>query len=233
MRKDKQQATELRKSGKSYVEIETLLKIPRSTLSEWFGAQEWSREIRKRLDKAGQEKSRVRIIELDRVRGELLATAYDQARREAVEELEVLKYHPLFIAGLMLYWGEGDRATRGLVRLTNRDPAMLSVFILFLKEVCGIPESAIRAGVLIYPDLDEKECREYWSRETGLPIDNFRKSVRIQGRHETKRLHYGVCNVYTTSTYLKAKILKWLNLFPPDLIDGAYYANIKSAAVMV
>jgi hypothetical protein len=50
MRKDKEQATELRKSGKSYVEIEALLKVPRSTLSVWFGTQGWSQKIRETLE---------------------------------------------------------------------------------------------------------------------------------------------------------------------------------------
>lgn len=233
MRKDRTQATEMRKSGKSYLEIEARLKIPRSTLSEWFNSEAWSIEIREKLDKAAREGHRVRLMELTKTRGKHLAEAYEQARQEALKEFAVLKYHPLFVAGVMLYWGEGDRATNGLVRLTNIDPVMLHVFILFLEEICGIPGGDIRAGVLIYPDLDEKECREYWSRETGLPIENFRKSVQIQGRHKTKRLHYGVCNVYTTSTYLKAKLLRWITLLSHELIDGRYYASIGSAADMV
>lgn len=43
MRQDKETAKNLRKLGKSYREIEEELGIPRSTLSDWFGSEEWSK----------------------------------------------------------------------------------------------------------------------------------------------------------------------------------------------
>lgn len=216
----------MRKSGKSYLEIEATLKIPRSTLSEWFNGEGWSAEIRAKLDQAAREGHRVRIIELDRIRGIGLAKAYEDARLEAVKELAVLKYHPLFVAGVMIYWGEGDKRGKNQVRIANTDPTMVLVFVKFLKEVCGIPEDDIRASLLVYPDLDEVLCREHWSKESGIPMQNFRKSTRILGRHKTQRLGYGICNVYVSSSYLKKKILEWIRLLPKELMAGEYYASI-------
>lgn len=223
----------MRKSGKSYTDIESRMNIPRSTLSEWFKHEEWSKEIRKNLTAIAQEKSRVRIIRLDRARGERLTLLYEQAQKEAREEFELFKYHPLFLAGLMVYWGEGDRVTKGLIRIANIDPDMLRLFVGFLERVCGIERKDIRAAILYYPDLNIEECLKYWSREIGLETGNFIKSTLIQGRHKTKRVRYGVGSIYVSSSYLKVKILEWIRLAPKELMSAEYYANIGNTAGMV
>jgi len=71
----------------------------------------------------------------------------------------------------------------------------------------------IRAGILLYPDLDPKKCLRFWSQEIKITEDKFFKSTVIQGRHKTKRLGNGVCIVSVHNKYLKKKILTWLELF--------------------
>ncbi|PIR85461.1 hypothetical protein COU15_00605 [Candidatus Kaiserbacteria bacterium CG10_big_fil_rev_8_21_14_0_10_45_20] len=226
MRKDKKAVFTLRKNGKSYKDIEKIMNIPRSTLSSWFKDEEWSQVLKNELQKVTREQHTQRFTQLNRTRGIALKKLYVQSEREAVNDLEVLKFHPLFVAGLMLYWGEGDRVSKGLVRMSNIEPRLLVVFIAFLVEVCGVPKQKISAAILVYPDLDEKTCREYWSKNIDLPEEQFRKSVTVKGRHQTNRLRYGVCTVYITSSYLKKKIMKWLELLPDELLKGDYYANI-------
>ncbi len=226
MRADKDEAIAMRKAGKSYKEIRHALKIPLSTLSDWFNGEEWSKEIHTRLDASNREGNRVRLRELNRIRGKDLASTYDNARAEARTELAVLKYHPVFVAGVMLYWGEGDKASWSGVRMSNTDPQLLKLFIAFLCDVCGLQIKDIKASVLVYPDLDESVCRRYWSAGIGLPIENFTKSITIQGRHKTKRLGYGVCIVAVGRTYLKKKILEWIRLLPDELMRGKYYASM-------
>lgn len=51
----------------------------------------------------------------------------------------------------------------------------------------------------------------------------IRKIKIINGKHKTKRLHYGVCTVVVSSRYLKEKMLVWLSLFPETLIKREYY----------
>lgn len=233
MRKDKEQATEMRRSGKSYKEIRTALRIPVSTLSDWFSEVEWSKQIKYGLTAKATALGTANLFELSKIRGVHLTRIYSEARVEARKEMDVLKYNPLFLAGMMLYWGEGDKATKCNVRLANTDPMMLRLFYTFLQQICGAPPTKIAAHVLVYPDLDELEVRKYWSENIGMPIDRFTKSTLIQGRHPTKRLGYGVCTVVISSTYLKVKILEWMSLLPPELISKEYYENIGSKAGLV
>jgi hypothetical protein len=218
----------MRKSGKSYKEIVDALRIPKSTLSSWFSNEEWSGKIAEKLQGAAAKKSTARIVELDRIRGERLRQAYEEAGREARDELETLKYNPLFIGGIMLYWGEGDKASRGTVRFTNSDPKMITYYVHFLRHACGIPIERIKANVLIYPDHEEKVTKAFWARSSGIPWENFTKSVRIEGRHKVRKLRWGVCNVTVSNTYFKVKMLEWLNQLPHRLMDPGYYENIAS-----
>lgn len=226
MRKDKSIAVKLRKEGKSYRQIRDELKIPLSTLSDWLSNIDWSKKIAEELTKNVQVQHTARIKALNTVRGMHLQRAYEEATREAGDEFERLKYHPLFIAGIMLYWGEGDRRSANIVRLTNTDPKMILLFKNFLLDICGVRSEKIKCYLTIYPDIEEKSNRLYWSENVGLPTTQFTKSILIQGKHKTRRLEHGVCTILVSSSYLKKKLLAWLELLPNELISEPYYANI-------
>lgn len=226
MRKDKEKAIELRKEGKSYSEIYEALCIPRSTLSGWFGREEWSGTIRNRLAAARQEEHTIRIVELNKIRGQHLAKAYETAREEARKEFGLLKYDPLFISGVMLYWGEGAKDPKQGVKFTNSDSKMIEFYVQFLLKSCHIPIEKIKAYVLIYPELEEKTTRAYWSKASGLPWEQFTKSIVIAGRHATRRLSWGVCTITISSNYFKQKMLEWIKLLPEELRRKEYYENI-------
>ncbi len=226
MRKDKEIAFKLRRSGKSYRQIMAELRVPRATLSDWFSKIDWSRRLRAELAHKAQAESTVRIIALDAIRGKRLVRAYAQARREAEAEFETLKYNPLFIAGLMLYWGEGDKRTREQMRLTNTDPKMIRLFVVFLRKVLQIPDKKIRGSVIIYPDLNPESCIVEWSKASRLNMSNFTKCTVIQGRHKTAKLSHGICTICVSSSYLKAKIFEWLRLLPSELMSKRYYASM-------
>ena len=233
MRSDKDQAIKLRRSGKSYKEISEMLRVPPGTLSGWFGKEDWSKKIRKKLISAAQEKHVLRLRDLNTLRGENLERAYDEAREVARQEFELLRYNPLFIASMMLYWGEGDKANKYKVRLTNTDPEMHQLFYLFLKDVCNVPENKIGAHLLLYPDLDERKALQYWSSHIGISRDRFLKCTMIVGKHPTRRLENGICMLYVSSAYFKVKMLTWLTLLPRELIGRSYYENIEPEADIV
>lgn len=213
MRKDKEKALELRRRNRSYRQISRDLNIPLSTLAGWLKNELWSQDIR---DKLGQEASLAfpeklrRIVAANKKRWADLRESY---RQEAVKEFVDLKNDPLFLAGIMLYWGEGEkRAKYSAVRLTNNEPEMIKIFNLFLIKVLNIAPEKIHARLLLYPDLVDSVQKNFWSRATGLSVDQFKKSIYIKGRHPTKRLSYGVCTIIIQSRALKERMLKWLEL---------------------
>ena len=226
MRKDKKEVLQLRRSGKSYNEIRDLLGMPKSTLSNWLCKIQWSSKIKNILAEKALRENTIRLRSLNKIRGEHLIKLYREARKEAKEEFEYFKFHPIFITGIAIYWGEGNKTSRHMIRVGNVDPLMIKLFVKFLREICGIPKKEIRAYLLLYPDLDLDECKNFWIKQSGLSNKNFNKCVVIQGRHKTRRIRYGVCNIGVSSTYLKEKILSWLTLLPKELIKGEYYSRV-------
>ena len=214
MRKDKEKALQLRRESKSYKTISKELGIPLGTLAGWFKNEPWSQAIRNRL---GQEASLAfpeklkRIVAANKKRW---ADLYISYRQEAIVSFPELRDDPLFLAGLMLYWGEGDKSQKNVqVKLTNSDPEMIRIFHRFLTETLKIPREKVSVWLLLYPDLVDSVQKNFWSHATGIPISQFKKSIYIVGRHSKRRLSYGVCNVFINSRAFKERILKWLELY--------------------
>lgn len=222
MRKDKEKAFELRHQNKSYKAIGRELGIPLGTLAGWFRDELWSQDIR---DKLGIEAS---LAFPEKLRGIIVANKKRWAnlretyRREAIKEFSELKDDPLFLAGIMLYWGEGEKQQKSSrVRLSNSEPEMIKIFNLFLTKRLKISAEKVSARLLLYPDLVDSVQKNFWGKATGLSLGQFKKSIYIKGRHPTKRLSYGVCTIYISSRALKERMLKWLELYQNHLQSHA------------
>lgn len=218
MRKDKESAFALRKQGQSYKNISNQLNIPVGTLAGWFKDEPWSIEIRDRLANSSSFSSPKKLKQIAKANKDRWESWRENFRKEATTEFPILKKDPLFLAGIMLYWGEGSKSMgAGTARLTNSDPEMIKFFYLFLQRL-GVPKEKIKVRLLLYPDLIDTVQKNFWSKTIGIPIEQFNRSVFIKGRHPTRRLSYGVCNIEVYSRGLMEKIMKWLELYKKELI---------------
>ncbi len=213
MRHDKSKAFQLRRQGKSYREIQKMLYISRSTISVWFGDVKWSQKIKKRLTKknnAGLKERMKRMAE--KARGKRLKL-YRDKREQAIKMYEQFKKDQLFIAGLMIYWGEGDgKLENGKIRVANSNPFILKLFYQFLKKYFSEISQRAKMYLILYPDLDDDKCKKYWSHTIGIPLDKFFKSQYIRGRSLHRRLMCGVGNIIVSSRADKEIIYTWLKI---------------------
>lgn len=216
MRHDKEYIFELRRKGFSYKEIRKLTGISMSTLSGWFKNNEWSNVVTDNNILKHFEISRDRILKMNQARSCSINAKYKDMENEAFVEYEIYKSDPLFIAGLMLYAGEGDKATKGIIRLSNIDFGIHRVFIRFIYKFMKIDNKRLRCGLLLYPDLDVTLCKDRWSKELDIPISQFHKPQIIHGRHKTKRLHFGVGSIIFSNSFLKKKLLLWIESAKKD-----------------
>lgn len=213
MRQDKQFVFELRKQGKSYREIQLELGISRSTLCDWFKNIEWSKHIKHKNNDNNVALSKERLEKLNHGRKIKLDLYYQNAEQEAEIEFELFKNEPLFIAGLMIYAGEGDKRNRNNTRVSNSEFYLHQITIKFAEKYLGIERKMIKFGLLLYPDNDIKECVNIWQKELGISINNFHKVHTIQGKETKRRLQYGVgSSIISSKVVIKKKILVWLEL---------------------
>ena len=155
---------------------------------------------------------------MNKIRGDKLKEYYKQARIEALQEFNILNNNHLFIAGIVIYWGEGDKRSKNNFRITNTDPEMIKIFIKFLKDICNASEKRIRLALTLYEDLDDVSCKNYWSKELNFPLENFTKSMYIKGKNSKNPLKYGICTVNYSSRFLKEKMIIWIGLLSKYLL---------------
>ena len=207
MRKDKLEAFKLRKEGKNYREIRAILGVSKGTLSGWFKNFDWSGDISKVNHTFNYSPEKIR--KMHEARTMLLKELYDKARLEGQNEFGKYKNEPLFAAGLMVYAGEGDHSIKSnLTRIANSNSKIILVFKSFLSKYYPEFHKKIRISILLYPDLDDKFCLEWWSSTLKIPLDQFHKPVHIVGRHKTRRLQYGVASLIISSKFFKTKLLE-------------------------
>lgn len=219
MRKDKDKAFALRKAGKTYLQIEKELGVSRSTLSEWFRDVPWSRHLA--VTYTAKTWSADHIRHMQAVRRKNLDDLYKKAEDAAALEYITYRNEPLFWAGLMAYAGEGDKRTKGVLRMTNSEFYIHKIFIKFVVQYLAVPVGNIRCGLILYPDLNESLCKEMWSNILGIPREHFHKTQVIQGKEKIKRLQYGIGMSIISSTVLKKKVLKWLALAQDERFEKA------------
>lgn len=127
----KNKAIELRTNGKSIREISNLLGVSKSSVSIWCKNIELTDFQKKELDKRNptsknyvgekssnliSEKAKSKRIEYQK-NGSKLAVGFN-----------------LFLAGCMLYWGEGSK-NKNCVKITNYDPEMLKFFCQIFERM--------------------------------------------------------------------------------------------------
>ena len=207
----KEQALKLRRQGKSYKTIVKMIGVPKTTLAGWLKGYKWSDAIKQKLTRIQNENARHRMIAItDKVRKhrQVLYRNYrDQARLNFEKHFK----DPIFVAGLMLYWGEGDnKLSNGQIRISNSDPMILRFFHKFLSAYLPKIYPKIKMSLVLYPDLKDLQSRRYWAEKVGIPLDRFMKSQYIQGRSTKRTLPYGTAQIYVCSTAHKHQLLEWI-----------------------
>lgn len=217
MRNDKHLAIKLRQQNKSYNKISRELGISKGTLSEWFSRIDWSQDIKNELTRKANFIAKKRLRLINKARSEMWERWREEARQQARDDFPMLKSDPLFISGIMIYWGEGDSKAGNPFRLSNTDPRMIALYTRFLTESLNIPKENLRSTIILYPDLSEEKCIDFWAKTMEIPKSQFYKTQFIKGKHPTKRLSNGICMITCGNRQIKEKVLVWIDLLSKNL----------------
>lgn len=209
----KEEVTVLRKNGYSYTYIANKTGVSKSTLSGWLSHvpyqpnKETIATIGKARAASGLAKHRLKL--------ESITRAHDEAKKEIAR----LSKRDLFMVGLGLYLGEGSKS-HNIVRIANSDHRVILFAMRWFHEALGLPKKNFSLRVHMYPDSDEKEVLEFWSKETGLSSGQFRKSQvdYRKGKKNSKngKTPYGTAHLSVNScgqkefgVFLSRKIEAW------------------------
>lgn len=212
LRDQYEQAVQFRKRGFTYAEIAKITGVSRGTISNWLAKQGFSKQVKEDTRQRAARENSKRIRLLNKARSNQYRRLYAEAERSAELEYKHFKNDPLFIAGVMLYIGEGDTSSNRTVRIASARKDVHRIFIRFAIEYLGVPRENIRFWLLLYAGLNETLCKRAWSKSLGLRKANFYKTQVIQGSSKKQTLHHGVGNTIIGSAVLKHKIVRWTEL---------------------
>lgn len=204
----------LRRRGQSYSSIAVKLSLAKSTLSSWFADKAWSKMIKEKNDRERLKTISKSLVMANRVRKEINRRKRRQYGEEAQLEYGQLVKDPLFVLGLGIYWGEGDKTENGRVAVINTDGDLLKVVVKFYCRCLKVLSSKLRVGLFVYEGMDQEKEMVFWSEKLSVPRSQFIKVqvLKSRSRRTERKSRHGVCSIYFSSTELSVKIREWIRL---------------------
>jgi hypothetical protein len=203
-------ARRLRQRGYSYGQIARVVPASKGTLNGWLKDIELTRLQRQRIltrmrdaGRRGSQKGawQNRRKSLERIRRIVL-----NARHEFPGRIG----DPLFLTGIVLFWGEGAKTTRHF-QFMNSDPNAIRTMIKWLTKCAGIPKNKIVATLYVHQVYAGKGVGEYWGRVTGLPPCQFRRSIVKATPHVIRKnpSYMGCCRLVVCSSEIFWRLRGW------------------------
>lgn len=223
--KERLEARNLRRNGISIRKIAKAVGVSKSTVSLWCGDIVLTIEQQNKLiedDKKGGAVGRARA-NINKIKERLSRLEkYKNIGRSKVGKINI---RDLFVVGIALYWGEGNKKGRRLI-FSNSDPEMIKIWMLWLKKCLNISISDVSCNVGINEIHKNrvKTVEKYWSEISGIPLADFRKvslkKVRAIKVYESPEKHFGTfCVRVKRSTNLNYQML--------GLIEGLRYHEAR------
>lgn len=207
--REKLEAVRLRKLGKSYSEIRKKIKVSKGTLSIWLKDVKLKPEQEKRLYITLRQKNGYRLAKQNQAKKEKIT---EEIISIAQKEFKIINRDSFFIAGLMLYWAEGDKSDESeAVKFSNSDPAMVIFMMKWFKLICSVPAKKFRICLHIHKLHCRKNIENYWSGLLKIPLNQFYKTQikPTSLRHRRNKLYNGTCAVSISSKNLFRRIKGW------------------------
>lgn len=212
-------AIELRRKGLSYGEIKKEVNVSKSTLSYWLKDVSLTEEQKKRLytkniaimarGAQGQRERRKREV----------SKILEDAAKEIQNPVAPETYK---ILGAALYWAEGSKSN-GL-KITNSDPHLILFMVRWFEKVFQISPKNLKAWLNIYPQQNDLEIKQFWSRLTGIPLERFGKSFikPLNKNYKKNNLYYGTISIKVPKgTDMRYRIFGWIKKIMKDISSEA------------
>lgn len=203
----KEKARELRARGLSYQIIIKKIGVSKSTISLWCRDVKLTTKQQKKLyDRHESRMTGIKIIQSNFWHKR--CDAFWSGTKK-IKIIKLTKYEH-FLSGLMIYWAEGTKQKGAAI--TNSDPRLIKFMVNWFWIHFNISPQQLSAHLHLHTGQDENEIKKYWTKLTGIPLDNFQKSfIKKEGTgYKKNKLYYGTIKIKAKcvgSTYLLFQIL--------------------------
>lgn len=226
---DRQKAIDLRKKGRTYSEIRKELDIAKSTLSDWLRKYPLTMEQIMVLEKNKRQRRSLAIEKTRITKQKKRESRILEIYKEQQKQWTDLDKRELELAGIFLYWGEGNKRLNGPVSINNTDPEVIKFTLYWFQFGLGVTQERIKVYLHLYSDMNLKEEMEFWSKELNLPLCQFLKPYIKKSKRaeiDQRGFGHGTCGLMVNNVRLKEKIMmtiKALADYYSDKIEAMIY----------
>lgn len=217
MKKEEQlKARALRKKGYSIGDIARRLRVSRGSVSLWVRDIKLTSSQRAQLTANGFSKNAIEKRRINRISKR--KKAHLAVFQDAQHEVDRLSKKDLWLLGVALYWGEGSKTYKGVVSISNSDPAVIKIMMRFYREILNVSEERFRCHVHTFSHLNANVTEKYWSSITNVPVKQFYKTYSKPskaGKGKRDTLPYGTVAVDVCDTKLLLKMMGWIEGLKP------------------
>jgi len=201
----------------SYGEIRKRLRVSKSTLSYWLREFPLSEERILELRRQGLKKNEAKIERFRNAMRRKRELKDREIYNKYQKRFNKLSEDVFFIAGLMLYLGEGNKANYNTINLVNTDSRIIKFFIKWMINFFGINKKEIKAELHLYENMNVEKEKKFWGNEIGFPETQFykpqiRKLQKASFSYKESYRH-GTCSIYVMSTEKKREIMMAIQAF--------------------
>lgn len=204
--KERRKVILLRKEGKAFSEIRRIVKVSKSTLSIWLEPYPLSNGQMQKINKM-----RYRAIEKFRETMKIKRkNRLEKYLKEIKQKILPFSKKEFLIAGLLLYWGEGNKANFHTISINNTDPSVLKFTKYWYLHALDIKEKNIKIYLHLYRDMNIIKEINYWSNQLCIPKKQFIKPYIKESKKSSidqKGFGHGTCALVVHNTVIKEKIL--------------------------
>jgi len=192
--KEKTEAISLRKAGHSLKKISKKLHVSKSTASLWLKNIEISPEARIKIDSAYRKGTLLGLAAIQKRWSAIRESSEKEAERKAKKVLDSLALDTSYckLSCALIFWCEGTK-NGSEVRFTNSDPSLIQTFLSLLRKGFDIKEERLRALVHVHEYHDEEVQKNFWSRVTEIPLNQFNRSYHKPNTGKIIREGYQGC----------------------------------------
>lgn len=205
-------AIKMRQEGLSLKDISIKLNVSKASVSTWVKNIKLNNKTKIALSRNGFSREIIEKRRESRLKNE--KEKRDIISKEAEKEFENINLRELKIIGLMLYYAEGSKTNRGLVRISNSNPSLIKIMMRFFREIYHVPENKFRGHIHTHEGFNILETEKYWSKITNIPTAQFFKTYTKQNKSSKNLKHnlpYGTFDIYVCNTKLFLKIMATIN----------------------
>jgi len=202
----------IRKLGWSYGEIMDVIPVPKGTLANWCqGIDLTESQIEGIVSRTNSRRNLPR--DTQRKRRHQVEDIKEAARLFARSHLQ----DPFWVAGTVLYWGEGSK-TAGYLEMANADPRALILFMEWSRRFHRADPTFV-LHLHLHEGNNDESAREYWRRALNLSDVEFYKTfIKHAGTgHRKNHLPFGVCRVrMRRGTDALIRTLEWIDVLSEE-----------------